>query len=326
MKQYETSYVTLDNGNGLVGKFSTLGAGVRSLTLDGKLLILEFEDEQAYLGSTGFHGKTLARVAGRIPDTFMIGGKTYSVLGDGQHICLHGGCSESLTYRNFEAVKEEDENEVRVIFHYLSKDGEAGFPGNLDTKVTYSMPKDGTNTLKITCEAVSDKDTLVSFSNHMYWNVFNSESVNDYVLQVKASKIGTFKPGTLLVVGMEDVPSCYDFRTPAVLKDKLDQIEKEHPEIGTLDNTYVFDEDADDPKVIMDTEDIHLEVSTDFDSINFYVDSCLAPYRFTNGEFLTHALRRAIAIEPETFPLLSNIVLKAGDKYSHSMSFKIDRK
>ena len=93
-----------------------------------------------------------------------------------------------------------------------------------------------------------------------------------------------------------------------------------------MDNTYVFDEDADDPKVIMDTEDIHLEVSTDFDSINFYVDSCLAPYRFTNGEFLTHALRRAIAIEPETFPLLSNIVLKAGDKYSHSMSFKIDRK
>ena len=105
MKQYETRYVTLDNGNGLVGKFSTLGAGVRSLTLDGKLLILEFEDEQAYLGSTGFHGKTLARVAGRIPDTFMIGGKTYSVLGDEQHICLHGGCSESLTYRNFEAVK-----------------------------------------------------------------------------------------------------------------------------------------------------------------------------------------------------------------------------
>ena len=47
MKQYKTSYVTLDNGNGLVGKFSTLGAGVRSLTLDGKLLILEFEDEQA---------------------------------------------------------------------------------------------------------------------------------------------------------------------------------------------------------------------------------------------------------------------------------------
>lgn len=326
MKHYETEYVTLDNGTGLVGKFSTLGAGVASLTLDGKPLILEFEDEQAYLGSLGFHGKTLARVAGRIPDTFMIGGKTYSVLGDDQHICLHGGVLESLTFRNFEATKEEDEKEIRVVFHYLSPDGEAGFPGNLDTKVTYSMSKDGSNVLKITCEAVSDKDTLVSFSNHMYWNVFNSENVNDYTLQVKASKIGSFKPGTLLIVGMDDVPECYDFRTPSLLKDKLDQIEKEHPEVGTLDNTYVFDEDSNDPKVIMDTKDIHLEVSTDFDAINFYVDSCLAPYKFTNGEYLTHGLRRAIAIEPETFPLLSNIVLKAGDKYSHSMSFKIERK
>lgn len=325
MKHYETEYVTLDNGRGLVGKFSTLGAGVARLTLDGKPLILEFADEQAYLGSTGFHGKTLARVAGRIPDVFMLGGKTYSVLGDNDHICLHGGCGESLTYRNFEASEEEDDEEVRVIFHYLSPDGEAGFPGNLDTKVTYAMRKDS-DTLRITCEAVSDKDTLVSFSNHMYWNIFNSESVNDYILQVKASRIGSFKPGTLLIVGMEDVPECYDFRAPSRLKEKLDAIEKEHPEIGTLDNTYIFDEDAVGPKVIMDTKDVHLEVETDFDSINFYVDSCLAPFEFTNGAYLTHAVRRAIAIEPETFPLMSNLVLKAGEKYCHTMTFRIEKK
>lgn len=325
MRHYESDYVTLDNGNGLVGRFSTLGAGVASLTLDGKPLILELEDEQTYLGSPSFYGKTLARVAGRIPDEFMIDGKLYSVEGDAQHICLHGAMFDSLTYKNFDSKVEEDDSETRVIFHYLSPDMEAGFPGNLDVKITYTMPKGNKSILKITCEAVSDKDTLFNFSNHMYWNIYGSHDVDDYTLQVKASKMGVFKPGCQLVVGIKDVEDCLDFRTPSLLKDKLDQIQKEHPEIGTLDHTFVFD-DVTGPKVIMDNKDIHLEVETDLDSINFYVDTSLAPNKFTNGDYLTTATRRAIAIEPESFPLLSNILLKANEKYCHSMTFKIEKK
>lgn len=325
MAHYESEYFVLDDKKGLVGKFSNLGAGVASLELDGMPLILELADEQVYLGSPSFYGKTLARVAGRIPDEFVIGGKHYSVPGDSQHICLHGGTSESLTYRLFDAVQEENDEETRVIFHYLSPDGEAGFPGNLDVKVTYAMSKGDEHVLRVTCEAKSDKDTLVSFSNHMYWNINGDRNVNDYTLQVKASKTGVFKPGCQLVVGVEDVPECLDFRTPTRLKEKLDQIQKEQPEIGTLDHTYLFD-DVEGPKVIMDTNDIHLEVETDFDAINFYVDTSLVPNKFTNGDYLTYETRRAIAIEPETFPLLSNIVLRAGEKYCYTMKFRINRK
>lgn len=325
MGQYESRYITLDNGLGLVGIFSTLGAGVKSLKLDGMPLILEFEDEQAYLSSTGFHGKTLARVAGRIPDEFVISGKHYAVKGDADHVCLHGGILDSLSFKNFEPTFEEDENEVRVVFRYLSPDMEAGFPGNLDTYITYAMSK-SENTLTITCKATTDKDTLVSFSNHMYWLIGNDHDVNDYTLQVKASMMGVFKPGCQLVVGLKDIEDCLDFRKPVLLKEKLDEIQKEHPEIGTLDHTFLLDEGEADPKVIMDTKDIHLEVDTDFDSINFYVDTCLVPYKFINGEYLSNATRRAIAIEPETFPLLSNIVLKANDTYEHKMSFRITKK
>ena len=115
MRTFVSDFLTLDNGHGLVGRFSTLGAGVASLTLDGKPLILEFEEDQDYLSSKGYHGKTLGRIAGRIPDEFMLNGKLYKVPGEANHICLHGGMMDSLTFRLFDAVKEEDEKETRII-------------------------------------------------------------------------------------------------------------------------------------------------------------------------------------------------------------------
>jgi aldose 1-epimerase len=325
MRTFVSDFLTLDNGHGLVGRFSTLGAGVASLTLDGKPLILEFEEDQDYLSSKGYHGKTLGRIAGRIPDEFMLNGKLYKVPGEANHICLHGGMMDSLTFRLFDAVKEEDEKETRIIFHYLSADGECGFPGNLDLFVTYAFLKGEENIFQIRYEATSDKDTLLSLSNHIYWNINASKSVNDYTLQVNASKCGSFKPGSQLVVGIEDVPECLDFRTPSLLQNKLDMMVRDYPEIGTFDHTLILD-DCQGPKVILETDSIKVEVDTDFDSVNFYVDTSLVPYVFKNCRCLSNANRRAIAIEPEACPIMSNIILKAGEKYSHFMTYKISKK
>ena len=324
MDALESNYFTLDDQNGLTGIFSSFGAGVFSLTLHGKPLILEFEQEKDYLSSPGYHGKTLARIAGRIPDRFILNGTLYEVPGDDAHICLHGAETGSLSYRNFEAKEEEDETERRVIFHRLSPDGECGFPGNLELTVTYAFLKGKEHKLKITCEAISDKDTLFSFSNHMYWNTTGGD-VNGYSLYVKSSKMGEFKPGCQLVCSVKDVEPCFDYRKPQRLKENLDLIAKEHPEIGTLDHTFLLDK-GEGPDVILDTGSIVVEVETDFDSVNFYADNCLKPFRFKNNPALTYTSPRALAIEPEPFPLLSNLYLKAGEKFCHSMTYTIKEK
>lgn len=324
MKELDSEFFTLDDENGLVVTLSSLGAGIASLNLDGKPLILEFENVQDYLQSGGFHGKTLARVGGRVPSVFMVDGKVYSVVETAKDISLHGGKYESLSFKNFQSKTEEDENEKRVVFSYLSPDLEAGYPGNVEVTITYALSKVEKNVLSIKCEAVSDKDTIFSISNHTYWNFFSSDNVNDYKLTVRSSKTGVFKPGSQLVVGIEDVPSYLDFRNGEVLKDKLDQIQSEHPEIGTLDHTYILDETT-LPNVTLENSKVKLDVYTDFDSVNFYVDNSLNPFVFKNGD-LSHNTRRAIAIEPESFPMLSNLYLKANEKYSHYMKFKIERK
>lgn len=320
---YESQYFELENGLGLKAVLSSLGAGIYSLRLDDKPLILECKDRNQYLGSLSYYGKTLGRVAGRIPEEFVLSGKLYKVIGDKDGICLHGNRDLSLSFKNFDGTVEEDEEEKRVVFTIVSEDDDNGFPGELNLKVVYALSKKR-NSLKISYQCISSKDTLLNLSNHMYWNL-NSKDVNDYIMQVNSTKCGIFKPGCQLVVGIEDVPECLDFKTPCILKDKLDAIERDIPEIGTLDHTFFLD-GSDNPAVTLESEDYRLILNTDFDSVNFYVDSSLKPVTFYNSSALTTAVRRAIAIEAENMPLLSNIVLKAGEVYSHYMEFVIDRK
>lgn len=320
---YESQYFELENGLGLKAVLSSLGAGIYSLRLDDKPLILECKDQNQYLGSLSYYGKTLGRVAGRIPEEFVLSGKLYKVIGDKDGICLHGNRDLSLSFKNFDGTVEEDEEEKRVVFTIVSEDDDNGFPGELNLKVVYALSKKK-NSLKISYQCTSSKDTLLNLSNHMYWNL-NSKDVNDYIMQVNSTKCGIFKPGCQLVVGIEDVPECLDFKTPCILKDKLDAIERDIPEIGTLDHTFFLD-GSDNPAVTLESEDYRLILNTDFDSVNFYVDSSLKPVTFNNSSALATAVRRAIAIEAENMPLLSNIVLKADEVYSHYMEFVIDRK
>ena len=72
-------FFQLDNGNGLKGTFSSFGAGVRSLTLKGRPLILTIKDDEVYFSQNQLYGKTLGSVAGRVSDDVMIDGKYYSL-------------------------------------------------------------------------------------------------------------------------------------------------------------------------------------------------------------------------------------------------------
>lgn len=322
MTDLHSGYVQLANDKGLKAVLSTLGAGVRSLTLDGKPLILQPKEEQAYLGSPQLFGKCVARYIGRIPSKGEINGVPYQLEEFTPGICLHGGYMDSPIFKNYTVELTENEQSEEAVFTYLSPDGENGFPGNLKVKITYLISKD-LNILTIKFEAVSDKDTLISLSNHMYWNFPGSESVDDYYLQVKASRYGIFRDDSKLIVDKEKVKDYLDFTSPARLKDRLDQINKEIPDIGTLDHAFLFDHVNDiEPQVILYNKDYYVECYTDFDAVNLYVDSTLNPVDFTNSLNLTTQPRRGIAIEPQQF-VLDHFVLKADEVYSHFISYRI---
>ena len=56
-----------------------------------------------------------------------------------------------------------------VELKYTSADGEEGFPGKLDTTVTYHLSDD--NEVIITYHAVTNKPTVLNLTNHSYFNL-----------------------------------------------------------------------------------------------------------------------------------------------------------
>ena len=123
---------------------------------------------EGYENGKKFHGALIGRCGNRIENNrFNINGKYYVLAANDGVNHLHGGNKGfDKVVRNSEIIDNED-NILKLS--YLSKDGEEGYPGNLNVNVFYSLTDD--NELKIEYRAVSDKDTVVNLINHAYFNL-----------------------------------------------------------------------------------------------------------------------------------------------------------
>lgn len=320
-KSISSGFLTVENDTGLKAVFSTYGAGVYSLSLHGQPLILTPSDKKVYYSSDQYFGKTVGRVIGRIPFHLRIFDQDYDLLSTPEGICLHGGEGEGLAYRDFQGTVTTEKDLIGLELSYLSPDGEAGFPGNVLIRVTYLMPRHG-NELIIRHEATTDKPTLFSISNHMYWN-FGDKNVDDYVLTAKASRVGTFKEGTRLIVDSKAVPDYLDFHNGRKIAEIDEGITNTKGEIDGLDHAFLLDTvEPEKANVVLENEKFRLECLTDYDGVNLYVDKTDSPVRFLNGDVCG---RRGIAIEPQRFPL-SDRIIDSGKTYHHEIRYRFIEK
>jgi aldose 1-epimerase len=124
---------------------------------------------EEYRRYSPYFGAVVGRVAGRIKDAeFELEGKMYHLeKNDGQNH-LHGG-KTGFSDVIWDASSFENEDEAGVEFTYFSSDGEEGYPGNLEVKVTYTLTNH--NELFISYSANADKTTLLNLTNHTYFNL-----------------------------------------------------------------------------------------------------------------------------------------------------------
>ena len=147
-------------------------------------VILGLKNIEDYADDPAYFGAIIGRVANRIGDArFTLNGKTYELYANNGKNHLHGG-KEGFDKKIFDVTPLE--NGLR--FHYFSKDGEEGYPGNLNLYVTYTLNE---NAFSIHYEADTDADTVVNFTNHLYFNLSNTlDKVNDHYLQINSDYIG----------------------------------------------------------------------------------------------------------------------------------------
>ena len=223
------------------------GVLVRLLTpdRDGNLgdVVLGHDQAEGYFSRqlSPFFGAIIGRYANRIAQgRFRLDGHTYQLAQNNTPNALHGG-EQGFDQRLWNARPYASANGPALELSHLSVDGEEGYPGNLNVKVTYTLTYDGT--LEVEYDASTDAPTIVNLTNHTYWNLTGnaSQDILEHELLVHADHITpvdetSIPTGAFLPV--EGTP--FDFRQPRSIGARVDEDHEQLRFVGGYDHNFVL--------------------------------------------------------------------------------------
>jgi aldose 1-epimerase len=195
--------VVLRDVSGFEAHIITYGATLQALwVLDARGgrddVVLGHDDLAGYLGRRGFFGATVGRYANRIADArFVLDGQMVQLAAnDGRH-ALHGG-PEGFDRQLWQIAEIEDGAQPGVTLAYVSADGEEGYPGRLDVRVSYRLT--APSELSISFAAQADRPTIINLTNHSFFNLEGAASradVLDHRLTLAADRFLAIDPDAI---------------------------------------------------------------------------------------------------------------------------------
>ena len=325
----EVSLYTI-SGGGITARVSDLGATLVNLWVPdrkGNLadVVLGFDDPNAYIASDTYFGATVGRNANRVGNArFTIHGVEYSMdTNDNGKNNLHSGFDP---FKNrLWKVERHDPDSIRLSLE--SPDGDQGFPGNAVIHVTYALGADGA--LKLSYDAVSDKDTVFNMTNHSYFNLAGHDKPEKAMAQLLTMPARFFT-----VCDAESIPTGenrdvagtpFDFRKPKPIGQDLNaEYEALQLQGGYDHNLEAFS----DPAAILCDPDSGrtMAVSTDRPGIQFYSGNYLEGEKGKGG--VSYCYRGGICLETQYYPDSVNHpewpqpIVKAGERYHSETRYK----
>lgn len=314
----------------------TYGGIVQSIKVpdrDGKLgdVVLGYDSVDQYIAKSPFFGAIIGRYGNRIGyGKFQLDGKTFSLPKNDGENSLHGGT------RGFDKVVWTARPiDGGLELTYLSKDGDQGYPGNLEATVRYIL--DG-SALRIEYSATTDKDTVVNLTNHSYFNLAGAGS-GDILQQRLQINAAAFTPvdSTLIPTGeLKTVAGTpFDFRTPHAIGERINGDDEQLRNGKGYDHNWVLDRKPDgklfEAASLEDaTTGRTLRVLTTELGLQFYSGN------FLDGSIIgkagrVYAYRSALCLETQHFPDSPNHAnfpsteLKAGHQYRSVTVFEFGR-
>ncbi len=217
-------FYKIKSSGGLKVEISNLGAKITKLLVanrkgEVKDIVLGFKTAEEWRTKETYFNAICGRVANRIKGgEFSLQNSVFRLPINNGPNSLHGGL-EGFNAKIWD-VTAQCAHEITL--HYRAKDGEEGYPGNLDVWVTYTATKD--NRLVIHYEAKTDAPTIVAMTNHAYFNLAGEDSgrIDDHVLQVNADQFTPFDEFTCPTGEIKDVEGTpMDFRKPTRIGDRI---------------------------------------------------------------------------------------------------------
>ncbi|HEU5451052.1 MAG TPA: aldose epimerase family protein [Terriglobales bacterium] len=330
---------TLRNQQGMEVTITNFGGRIVSLKVpdrSGKFadVVLGFDSLQGYLGDNDhnpYFGAIVGRYANRIAKgKFQLDGHTYKLPINNPPNSLHGG-NKGFDRRVWSAAETSGASGQHLRLHYVSKDGEEGYPGNLDVTVVYTLPADK-NELRIEYSATTDKDTVLNLSNHSYFNLAG-QGEGDILGHEVTIEAGRFTPvdSTLIPTGeLKPVAGTpFDFQKPHAIGERINSADEQLKFGRGYDHNFVLNGTGmrlaarvKDPK-----SGRVLEVLTDQPGLQFYTGNFLdGTIKGKGGKVYVH--RGAFCLETQHYPDSPNHAkfptteLKPGQKFHSETIFR----
>lgn len=317
---------------GLLLEVMTAGAAIRRLVLlEGEEetdVVLGFDDASLYGTGRDYLGATIGRYGNRIAGArFTLDGVQHRLRPNENGNTLHGG-AEGFDQRDWTVV-EQGEDHVRLALR--SRDGDQGFPGALDVTVAYSVTP---GVVRIDYAATTDADTVVSLTNHTYFNLDGEGSgpVDAHLLTVSAHAY-TPVDGELIPTGeIRDVTGTpFDLRRPTVIADALAGDDEQLTHGQGLDHNLAVDgAGLRHVATLQGTSGRTLEVRSDRPGVQVYTGAHFD--RTVVGTSGTaYGPRAGIALETQDFPDAPNHAnfpsarLRRGERYESTTTWRFSR-
>jgi aldose 1-epimerase len=325
---------TLRGTGGIEARISNYGGIIVSIKTpdrEGHLddVLLGFDHLEGYQKLNPYFGAIVGRVCNRIANAaFSLEGKTYRLAANNGVNSLHGG-GKGFDKMFWQVAPASVPSSPMLELHYFSKDGEEGYPGNLQVKAVYSMTTD--NGLRLDLTATTDKTTVVNLTQHPYFNLAGQGDVLGHCVQIDADQFTPVNAALIPTGELRPVAGTpFDFRQPMAIGARIEQ-EDEQLRLGHgYDHNYVLNHPSGRLDLVARvTEPVSgrvLEVLTTEPGLQFYTGNHLNNLRGKGGK--NYSKRSGFCLEAQHFPDSPNhpefptVTLRPGEVYRNTIIFR----
>jgi aldose 1-epimerase len=333
------SLFTMHNARGAEVKISNYGGIVTSFKVpdrEGRMgdVVLGYDNLDDYIKNSPFFGCLVGRYGNRIAKgKFTLNGTEYTLATNNGPNALHGGV-KGFDKVVWDARIIADRNGPALELHYLSKDGEEGYPGNLSVTAVYTLTDE--NGLRLDYTATTDKDTVVNLTQHSYFNLLGRGDILKHEVMIAADRF-TPVDSTLIPTGelRPVVGTPFDFRKSTAIGARIDQNDEQLKFGNGYDHNWVISKQRGIlgvmARVHEPTSGRVLEVLSTEPGLQFYTGNFLDG-TIKGKEGKVYHFRDAFCMEPQHYPDSPNqpnfpsAVLKPGDVYKNTIIYRFSTK
>ncbi len=322
---------TLSNPAGMQVSIINYGGTITEILVPDKEgntgdVVLGYKSLDGFLQKENpYFGALIGRYGNRIAAAkFTLDGLVYQLAKNNNGNSLHGG-DNGFDKVVWTAERMPGDSSLKLT--YSSKDGEEGFPGQVNVQVTYTLTNN--NELKLDYTATTDKATPVNLTSHAYFNLSagKDSTIQNHELHLNADRYTPVNASLIptgAVNGVKNTPM--DFTTSKLVGRDIAKVD------GGYDHNWVLNKASNELSLAATLLDAGsgrtMEVYTTEPAIQFYsgnfLDGTLKDTK-SGQPYVKHA---ALCLEAQHYPdspnqpSFPNTILKPGETYRQTTVYK----